>query len=477
MRPTLWIPLILAAATALCLAGHYQVKARRRWKPTEILLAPQAAWENITPVQRQGVAALFKDCLECGGGLALVEHEAALPKENEALDTLTLRVCREGDRIQVQILRKRAGRPDETLDTGLEAPSKAIAAALAALEVEDGVVKLLIPRNPETFWLLAGVTDWRLENKLPLAMEACAGLVEREPECASAWLAKARVANLYLLTNSGEETDTQQQCEGDFLRAMDLAPDFPRAVTSYARFKTDIGNQHGALEMLFAALHRYPRVPRLYEAVAYAARTAGLLDGAALALQQRDRILGLSRGEAGLTENTYLYLGNLDTFEVVLGASDATPDSLRDFYHGYARLVRGDRAGAERWFTWAHFHPGGIPQFDTLSNVYYLGLRGQTGGALALLRGLWAARVPMRVPDGEYTFKLAEAFSFLGSQSEAQDVATRAFAQGFGCTRYYQESPLLAGIRNTPRWNALEQHLQGRQLLSERLFPTEAFRF
>ena len=476
MRQKLWIFLLLTAAVALVVTGRCQVKARSRWRPTEIQLAPPGAWENISPTQRQGFAMLFKDCLECGGGLALVEQEAGLPRAADTLDTLRLQVNRVGDQIQVQLLRKRAGRADQTLDTGLGPPCKAIAAALAALEVDPEVARLLIPRNPESFWVLAGVADWRLENKLPVAMEVCAGLVEREPECASAWLAKARVANLYLLSHSGE-TDTQQQCEGDFLRALELAPDFPRAVTCYSRFKTDIGNQHGALEMLFAALRRYPRVPRLFEAVAYAARTAGLLEGATLALEQRDRLLGLSRGEAGYTENTYLYLGNLDTFEAVLGTSDGTPDSVRDFYRGYARLVRGDRVGAERCFAWAQRHPGGIPQFDGLSTIYHLGLGGQTGPALTLLRGLWAERVPLRVPDGEYTFKLAEAFGFLGSPSEAQDVATRAFAQGFGCTRYYQESPLLAGIRGTPRWNALQQHLQGRQVLSERLFPKEAFRF
>ena len=477
MRPNQWIFIVATAFLALFLTGRCEVKARDHWNPTELVLAPQAEWGNITPDQRKGFGVLFKDCLECGGGLVLVEHESVVSPLEVGLDLLQLRVIRAGDEIQVKLLRQRSGRPEEVLDTGLEPPLKAVTSALRALDVEERVAKALIPRNPEAFWTLAGVAAWRVGKDAGLGMEITSALVEREPECASAWLAKGRITDLFLLTNSGVEMDTQPQCEGDFLRALELLPDYPRAVTSFARFKSDTGNQHEALRLLFGALQRYPRVPRLYESVAYAARTAGLLEGALLALQKRDRLLGLSRGEAGLTENTYLYLGNLDTFEAVLKSADETPDSVRDFYRAYVRLVRGDRAGAERLFTWAHLHPGGMPPFDTLGKVYSLGLRGETASALALLRKLWAGRVPLRVPDGEFTFKLAEAFGFLGSQSEAQDVATRAFAQGFGCTSYFEASPFLAGIRGTPRWNALHQHLQERQRLTQRLFPMELFRF
>jgi hypothetical protein len=249
-------------------------------------------------------------------------------------------------------------------------------------------------------------------------------------------------------------------------------------VTGYARFLADIGNQRGALENLLAARKHSPKDPRIYETIAYAARTSGLLQGARLALAKRDQLLGLSRFEAGYTENTYLYLGDLDTFEAVLGpGSDESADSFRDFYRGYARLLRGDRPAAERFFARACFHGSGILQFETLARVYLLGVRGETSAALVLLRKLWMARVPLRVPDGEYTFKLAEAFSFLGSQEEAMDVANRAFAQGFGCTQWYEQSPFLSGIRGTLRWDALLQHLRERQTLTEKIFPEDHFRF
>lgn len=477
MRNYLWL-LIALLGVGLVLAGRHQLKARGHWRPTALVLSPQSLWVNVTPGQRQGFGALFKDCLEYGGKVPLVEQEAAMPRRAGDLDSLELQVTREGDRIRIRVLRRRVGLPLAILETGPEPPAKAIASVLEALGLETGGVRLMIPRNPETFWTLAEVADWRVEEDLTQAMQACVGLAEREPECSSVWLAKARIANYFLLQNSAVEPDTQQQCEGDFIRALEIAPDYPRAVTAFARFKTDIGNQHGALGLLFGAIQHSPRTPRLFEGIAYAARTSGLLEGARLALQQRDLLVGLSRGEAGLTENTYLYLGDLDAFEGVLGVGSAgEPDSVRDFYRGYARLLRGDRPGAETFFARAYLHPSGIPQFETLARVYHLGLQGKPEAALGLLRKLWAERVPLRVPDGEFTFKLAEAFGFLGSQAEAQDVATRAFAQGFGCTRWYQESPLLAGVRGTPRWTALQQHLLDRQGLAQRIFPKERFLF
>jgi tetratricopeptide (TPR) repeat protein len=477
MRRTLWL-FVFLAVLGLGLAARYRLKARHPWGPTVLVLAPQTAWDNVTAAQRRGFGLLLKDCLEYGGGLTLVEQESVLPWKEGTQDTLTVHVLRMGDQIRIHLQRTRPGQPPQHLETGLEPPLKAMASALAALEVEEEAARVMLPRNPEAFWVLAGVVDWRVEENLAQAMTICAGLVEREPEAAAVWLAKARVADLFLLTNSTMDNETQQQCEGDFLRALDLAPDYPRAVNAFARFRTDIGNQRGALEGLFSAIRRYPKVPRLYEGVAYAARSAGLLDGALAALKQRDRISGPSRGEPGLSENAYLYAGDLDTFEAILGpGSDMDADSFRDFYRGYTRLVRGDRAGAERFFSRAYYHPSGIPQFETLAEVYHLGLQGQTPAALAVLRRLWADRVPLRVPDGEYTFKLAEAFGFLGSPREAQEVATRAFSQGFGCTRWYEQSPFLAAIRNTPRWNALQQHLQDRQMLVEHTFPKERFSF
>jgi hypothetical protein len=80
------------------------------------------------------------------------------------------------------------------------------------------------------------------------------------------------------------------------------------------------------------------------------------------------------------------------------------------------------------------------------------------------------------VPDGEFTFKLAEAFAFLDAKSEAVDTAHRAFAQGFGCTRWYRQAPFLAPLQDLPKWQVLLKHLQEREAPLAARFPPRTFR-
>jgi len=70
---------------------------------------------------------------------------------------------------------------------------------------------------------------------------------------------------------------------------------------------------------------------------------------------------------------------------------------------------------------------------------------------------------------------MAEAYSLLGHRQESLDLLSRAFAQGFGCTRWYSESPFLAEVRRLPRWQALILHVQERQQLMEKRFPPSDF--
>ena len=55
--------------------------------------------------------------------------------------------------------------------------------------------------------------------------------------------------------------------------------------------------------------------------------------------------------------------------------------------------------------------------------------------------------------------------------SDATAQADRAFARGFGCTVWYERSPMLEPLRSLPKWKALMQHLQERQALMEERFP------
>lgn len=433
---------------------------------------------GLTPLQRRGFGILLKDCLEYRTGLVVVESEAALPTPGAPRDSLSVSLERTPGKLSMHLVLEREGRSGRTGDVAAETPAQAVSCALAWLGLEDRSPDLLLPRDPAFFWDLAELTASRPEGSIQDELEKCDRILEREPGCAGAWLTRARLVNNHILDDNRAPASLQDRCEKDFLTALALAPDCQRAATLFGRFRTEIGNQRAALDLLLDAIKRNPKAPRLYESVAYAARSAGLLEGASLALARRDALTGLSRGEADITENTYLYLGNVDRFDTVLGpGSDQEADTLRNFYRGYVRLMRGDRVGAAGHFHRAASLPGGIRAFRDLARVYELGLGGKRDAALEELRRVWAERIPIRIPDGEFTFKLAEAFGFLGSPTEAQDVANRAFAQGFGCLRWYQASPFLACARGTLRWAALEQHLQDRLALMEASYPRSRFEF
>jgi len=472
---------LVLAILAVGLTGLLEY--RRSLRPSSLAplafhMAPAEACRGLSTLERRGFGILFKDCLEYRTGLVVEEGEAALPTPGAPQDSLTVAVERVAGKVRMHLVLLRAGKSGRIGDVAGDTPTRAVNAAMGWLGLEDRAAGLLFPRDPDAFWILAGLTASRPAGSIQGELDACTRILDREPRCAGAWLTRGRLLNNHILDDNRAPADLQDRCEKDFQTALALAPQCIRAATIFGRFRTELGNQRAALDLLLDAVQRNPKAPRLYEAVAYAARAAGLLEGASLALARRDAITGLSRGEADFTENTYLYLGDLARFEKVLGQGpDQQVDTLRDFYRGYTRLLRRDQAGAARYFHRAASVGGGVRAFRDLARVYDLGLAGRRDEALAELRRLWAERLPIRIPDGEFTFKLAEAFGWLESPTEAQDVANRAFAQGFGCLRWYQESPFLACARGTLRWVALEQHLTDRLALMEAAYPRKRFEF
>ncbi|MFZ4514260.1 MAG: hypothetical protein ACOYNX_11575, partial [Geothrix sp.] len=113
----------------------------------------------------------------------------------------------------------------------------------------------------------------------------------------------------------------------------------------------------------------------------------------------------------------------------------------------------------------------GYPNITRLSRIFELILEGQRDEAWQQLREYDQERIGMREPDGEFTIRLAEAYAMLGDRASAMEMATRAFSRGFGCTAWYERSPMLEPLRGLPKWKALIQHLKERQSLMEDRFP------
>lgn len=471
--------LVLMAASSLLLgilglaAGWW---ARRTPEPPPIVLAgaPVEAWPGATAAQRHGILILLKDHLEILGNLTVVEEAnlQASPSGNRVL--VSARPGPGGVALRLQ----GSGLPGGGLDLPPMAPAEAFALAGEALGLRRraGPGRLL-PADSAAFWELAALTGVRMEEDPAPALVRAEALAAREPGCASAWATAAALAYWQLAREGGQATvDDFARVEGLFRRAFALAPHHPRAVDDFVGFKTDQGNPRQALDALFEALERYPKVAHLHGALAYPARVSGLLEGASRALAARDRLAGPHRFERDLVENTPLYRGDTARFETDLGQGHpGAPEPSRDFYRGYARLLRGRPAEAHPYFVRAQAAAGSWPAFERLAQIYQLGLEGRRREALAVLGNLKSERARLRVPDGEFTFKLAEAYGFLGEPHQALETAARAFAQGFGCTPWYERTPFLAGVRHLPRWHNLRQHLQERQALMERLYPAERF--
>jgi hypothetical protein len=133
--------------------------------------------------------------------------------------------------------------------------------------------------------------------------------------------------------------------------------------------------------------------------------------------------------------------------------------------------VRGDRALAHREFRAAAELANGYPNILRLSAIFDLILEGQKDQAWKELREYDQERIGMREPDGEFTLRLAEAYALMGDRASAMEMAGRAFARGFGCTAWYERSPMLDSLRTLPKWQALMQHVKERQTLMEGSFP------
>lgn len=451
-----------------------------RWHPARpvrvVLRAEATPWPGFSPAQERGLLWLVADALEIGTDLPVVLASDLLGPISEEASVLSLRGSMLQGATTVEASLARSGHPAQHWQaTGT--PRALFHSLLKPLGPQGPWERALIPDQDPTFARLLELTGWESDQALPAHLASARRLVREVPDCASAWLALAGLQHQQLVLASDSDPLGQENCQEHFELALAQIPAHPRATHQFSIYLTDIGNQREALARLEQAIRTHPRIAQLRSALAYASRSSGLLQVGLQAVAARERLQGDSKAGYGLAENVYLYCGDLDRFGRSLG-SHAIQGSvpLLDFYRGYLHLIKGDREGALKEFTQTASTTGDNVLFQVLAKIYTLALEGKPAEAGRILNELRDQRLRLRVPDGEFTFKLAEAYGFLGLNEEAMFIAERSFSQGFGCTQWYEATPMLAAIRNTPRWRSLIQHMKERQALLASRFPPSKFK-
>lgn len=471
--------LLLVAAVAGGLA-----LGLRKPRPVKVLLVtpPPGAAAGLSHYDARALGLLVQDVLEASPSVALTlasdppDTDASLKAGEEWL-RVDLEPTREGQRLGMRLSWRwsRGSRTSGRLDLPPGRPAEVLHQGLGKLPVAlDGAAfATLVPNTDAGFWTLCEASSRRLQNRdLESAERAVRAWVKQEPRCASGWFLLGSLVYRSLLDQpAADRTTLLVEVDACFREGLGLLPQLPRGCFLLAQLRTNSGNHREALGTLLNGLAAHPRSPLLYTGVVYAARNAGLMELALQAADRRDR-WAFTEHQPQAIDLLFLYLGDWPRFEHSLkeqpGHLRTTPQR---FYRGFLSLVRGDRAAAIQAFEAAERVERGYPHYIQLARGYRLALQGRAEEACEVLRALESERVGLKVPDGEFSLRIAEGLALAGDTEGALDLCGRAFGQGAGCTLWYERSPLLGALRGTPRWTALIQHLRDRQALLAGRFP------
>ncbi len=449
---------------------------------TLLVMLPPAEGEPLSPGEQRAFTRLLKDLLEVQGRRS-VSSAPVLPQTADAgglgpAAVVAFTVARQGMSLSLTASAFEVGAttPGPWRSQAPTPPWEAIHWLLGQVpgpRIPADERGLLVPRPPAAFWALLSAASKLESSGDTAAALAFAEACEAEaPGCATASLLRGQCLAYRAMEDPKAEAGTLEAARAQLEEALRRMPHHPRASQRLAGLLLESGRTREGLLRARALLQAHPHAQSAHQALAFAGRHSGLLQWAAQGHQKLEEGT-VDRHHPPRVQVGLLYLGQWEAFERSLWLTPGDPaDVLARFHLGHLELERNRPAQALLHFRALQADSGQtFPRYRALGGVFHKALSGRTLEAMTALRTLDQEREGLRAPDGEFTFMLAEAYAFLGQRELALELGTRAFAQGFACTSWYEQSPLLASLKGLPRWTALLQALRDRQAHLEGQFP------
>ena len=469
------------------LFGAWRLVAWRRWHPPAsarlvLVASPNPDHSGLSLGEIRVLEVLLDDALETYGDCSVL-RVPSLPTPTEwgpGPDGYILRLLpeRQGSNLALHFQLGKASdcRVGKMLETR-RAPALPPAQALEWLRSQlpsrpDSDEGRIFPANTAHFWeLLAAYSESRTAEFGTQGLNRLTAGALKDPRCAS-WHAAIGFAHF---TSAQNGPIPEGVLDPTLREALVRAPGHPRVVSARVSYLVDRGALRQAMDELKEARSLCPRSARLLTSLENIARYSGALSLAQAADAESNR-RALGSRKSGLVRFSMLYAGDIEGFAQSLRPGiDPRFSASLSLHRGYLAAARGKVSEALEQLRIAETSAQIAEPERRLASAYRKALDGDPPGARAELDGLAQTRSRFTMPDGEFLFRLAEGYALLGDSARSLELANQAFLHGFGCTRWFENSPYLTPVRKGPRWVALQQHLLERQVLLEKQLVPSAW--
>jgi DNA-binding winged helix-turn-helix (wHTH) protein/Flp pilus assembly protein TadD len=341
------------------------------------------------------------------------------------------------------------------LEWAYSRPAPASAARQEMAEERRG-----LPTNPLAREYFLRGNDLSVRGNYDGATHLLAKSVALEPDNALAWAALA-TSSFNCATIQGGAQGSEARGWQAYQRAVALDPGNPTIVDVMAFHLMECGELDRAVIMLREDLRGNAQDAQARWFLSEAYRYGGMLGESIregdLALQMNPAV------SAGTLQNTYLYLGQYETF---LQSLPAVQSARTSFYRGLAYCYLKDlpRAGAE--FDHAFALDPALPH-SQIGAALEFAFTGQPARGIEVLRRMESSGSH----DGEMVYKMAQAYAQLGDKESSLRLWRRSIELNFYPYPYFLQDPLLDPIRTEPQYGAvLELARQRHESFRQRFF-------